>query len=205
MPPRFAYWTILIDGKPTAFRAREQQELLPTIAQLKRTNRDVAMKWFARGRLWESPDADRAHDNRPTAPSEKRGPEWRPGGAHKDPRDRFKKKHRPARAWSNTESTHRERSSWSGTPHAPRKPWGGQPPLGPKPWGSKTRKPWSPKPDGPRKPWAAAQQDPRKRWRDKPGSGPPAHRFKPAGAGKPWPKDRRRPAGKRHDEDPDKK
>ena len=27
MPPRFAYWTILIDQKPTAFRAREQADL----------------------------------------------------------------------------------------------------------------------------------------------------------------------------------
>ena len=34
MPPRYAYWTILIDDKPTAFRAREQEELLPTLNQL---------------------------------------------------------------------------------------------------------------------------------------------------------------------------
>jgi hypothetical protein len=54
MPPRFAYWTILIDGKPTAFRARDQQELLPTFHQLKRTNDDVVLRWHARGRLWES-------------------------------------------------------------------------------------------------------------------------------------------------------
>ena len=43
MPPRFVYWTILIDGKPTAFRARDREELLPTITQLKRTNQDVAI------------------------------------------------------------------------------------------------------------------------------------------------------------------
>ena len=29
MPPRYAYWTILIDQKPTAFRAREREELMP--------------------------------------------------------------------------------------------------------------------------------------------------------------------------------
>jgi hypothetical protein len=28
MPPRYAYWTILIDGKATAFRAKESEELL---------------------------------------------------------------------------------------------------------------------------------------------------------------------------------
>jgi hypothetical protein len=30
MPPRFAYWTILVDEQPTAFRAKEAEELLPT-------------------------------------------------------------------------------------------------------------------------------------------------------------------------------
>ena len=54
MPPRYAYWTILIDGKPTAFRAAEQEELLPTLAQLRRTNPVIEMKWFARGKLWDS-------------------------------------------------------------------------------------------------------------------------------------------------------
>src|SRR6266853_1267761 len=60
MPPRYAYWTILIDQKPTAFRARERDELLPTFNQLRRTSSDVVMKWFARGRVWESPEAERA-------------------------------------------------------------------------------------------------------------------------------------------------
>ena len=60
MPPRYAYWTILIDNKPTAFRAREQEELLPTLHQLRRTNKDVVLKWFARGRLWDTPEAAQA-------------------------------------------------------------------------------------------------------------------------------------------------
>ena len=37
MPPRYAYWTILIDNRPTAFRAREKEEMLPTFHQLRRT------------------------------------------------------------------------------------------------------------------------------------------------------------------------
>ena len=91
MPPRYAYWTILIDRQPTAFRARDREELLPTLAQLRRTNADVVMLWFARGRLWESPAAEQeAQRRRPV--DEKRGREWRPGGAHRDPRDRFRKK-----------------------------------------------------------------------------------------------------------------
>src|SRR3979411_1892569 len=110
MPPRYAYWTILIDAKPTAFRAREQEELLPTFHQLQRKNTQVEMKWFARGRLWETQQAERDdfqrrkhsagppsdgrggpgdHDvSRGRAPEGRNG-DWRPGGAHKDPRDRF--------------------------------------------------------------------------------------------------------------------
>jgi hypothetical protein len=55
MPPRFAYWTILIDSKPTAFRARDRDELVPTFHQLKRANTNIEIKWFARGRVWDSP------------------------------------------------------------------------------------------------------------------------------------------------------
>jgi hypothetical protein len=101
VPPRFAYWTILIDNAPTAFRARDPQELLPTLNQLKRTNKDVALKWFARGRLWESQQEERDDFERrrriepPAAERreqrEVRGKDWRPGGQHKDPRARFDK------------------------------------------------------------------------------------------------------------------
>jgi hypothetical protein len=92
MPPRYAYWTILIDQKPTAFRAREREELLPTLNQLRRTSSDVVMKWFARGRIWESPEAEREAQRAHKPAQERRGHEWRPGGLHRDPRDRFRKK-----------------------------------------------------------------------------------------------------------------
>jgi hypothetical protein len=94
VPPRYAFWTILIDHRPTAFRAREQAELLPTLAQLRRTNDDVILKWFSRGRLWESPEEERAAR---TTRQEQRGREWRPGGQHKDPRARFRKRGGPKR------------------------------------------------------------------------------------------------------------
>jgi hypothetical protein len=97
MPPRYAYWTILIDQKPTAFRARDREELLPTFNQLRRTSSDVVMKWFARGRVWESPEAERAAQRAPRPKRELRGREWRPGGLHRDPRDRFQKKARGGR------------------------------------------------------------------------------------------------------------
>jgi hypothetical protein len=92
MPPRYAYWTILIDSRPTAFRARERDEILPTFHQLRRTNTDVVLKWFARGRLWDTPEAAQAAGRETARAREKRGRDWRPGGAHKDPRDRFNKK-----------------------------------------------------------------------------------------------------------------
>ena len=33
MPPRYAYWTILVDGGPTAFRAAEPDELRVAVAR----------------------------------------------------------------------------------------------------------------------------------------------------------------------------
>ena len=85
MPPRYVYWTILIDDKPTAFRAQKQEDLLPTFKQLSRANPNIVMKWFARGRLWENPEqaqwaltnvSKRRHD---------RGPMWRPGAGAAKP------------------------------------------------------------------------------------------------------------------------
>jgi hypothetical protein len=93
MPPRYAYWTILIDGKATAFRAREREELLPTFNQLARKNADIVMRYFARGRLWDNPEqAQWANRNREVPRTEKRDRDWRPGGEHKDPRARFERK-----------------------------------------------------------------------------------------------------------------
>ena len=84
MPPRFAYWTILIDNGPTAFRARDPEELLPTLNQLKRTNAHVTMKWFSGGKLWDSPEAARESRRRPQPD---RGPKGdrRPTG-HRHPK-----------------------------------------------------------------------------------------------------------------------
>ena len=92
MPPRYAYWTILIDNGPTAFRARDREDLLPTLHQLRRRNKDVVLKWFSGGRLWESPEAAQAARRAPKPARARRGPDWRPGGRHEDPRQRFRKK-----------------------------------------------------------------------------------------------------------------
>jgi hypothetical protein len=59
MPPRYAYWTIIAGGLPTAFRAAERSELEPTFQRLREKHPDAEMKWFARGKLWDSPEAAR--------------------------------------------------------------------------------------------------------------------------------------------------
>ena len=80
MPPRFAYWTILAGGLPTAFRATEREDLLPTFRRIQEKHPDAQMKYFARGKLWESREAAQEYrtkrDDRKGAPSgapERRG------------------------------------------------------------------------------------------------------------------------------------
>jgi hypothetical protein len=89
MPPRFAYWTILAGGLPTAFRAADRDDLLPTFKRIQEKHPDAEMKWFARGRLWASPDEAREHAARGKS-SERRDRSWRPGGDHRDRRDAHK-------------------------------------------------------------------------------------------------------------------
>ena len=121
MPPRFAYWTILIDQKPTAFRAQEKDELLPTFAQLQRKNADVVMKWFARGRLWDNPEQAQWALRNMDRTTPNRGRDWRPGGEHKDPRDRFKRR-REARAPGAAPSGFRPAPSGDRPPPAAQRP-----------------------------------------------------------------------------------
>src|SRR5688572_6219625 len=105
MPPRYSYWTILAGGLPTAFRATERDELLPTFNRIREKHPDAEMKWFARGKLWNSPEEAQqrpprsearapGEDRRPSRPrdesGERRGRAWRPGGEHRDPRQQFK-------------------------------------------------------------------------------------------------------------------
>jgi hypothetical protein len=89
MPPRYSYWTILAGGLPTAFRAAERDDLLPTFNRIREKHPDAELKWFARGRLWQSPDEAQADLQRARI---RRDREWRPGGDHRDPRQAFKPK-----------------------------------------------------------------------------------------------------------------
>ena len=89
MPPRFAYWTILAGGLPTAFRAADREDLLPTFKRIHEKHPDAEMKWFARGRLWASPEEAREQAARGKS-TERRDRQWRPGGDHRDRREPHK-------------------------------------------------------------------------------------------------------------------
>src|SRR5688500_3736949 len=103
MPPRYAYWTILAGGLPTAFRASEREELMPTFQRLREKHPDAEMKWFSRGKLWNSPEEARRTDDGRGGGGERRprdesgggdrgaprGRDWGPGGGHRDPRQKY--------------------------------------------------------------------------------------------------------------------
>jgi hypothetical protein len=90
MPAPHAFWVIVDGVTPTAFRAKQRETLIPTLKQLQRTQPNVSLRWFDRGRLWDSPLAarDALRARRLSRPD--RRPEWRPGGNHVDPKERFK-------------------------------------------------------------------------------------------------------------------
>ena len=83
MPPRHTYWTIILEGKPTAFRARRAgrtaADAEAAAGASSRRGDDVvcarpAVEIAGRGA------ARRSVQKRP--PGERRGRDWRPGGAH---------------------------------------------------------------------------------------------------------------------------
>ena len=98
MAPRYTYWTIIHTDGPTSFRARDRDSLVPTLKQLQSRDPNAALKWFANGKLWDSEDAAREYARLARMAWQKtRGPEWRPGGEHRDPRARFKSAKPPKR------------------------------------------------------------------------------------------------------------
>ena len=88
MPPAKSYWIIVAGNTPTAFRAREEADLIPTLRQLQRTQSNVTLAWFERNRLWTSPAAAEENLMRKRREHVGRTKGWRPGGAHSDPKER---------------------------------------------------------------------------------------------------------------------
>ena len=212
MPPRFAYWTILVGGPPTASRATDREELLPTFKRLQEKHPDAVMQWFSRGKLWESPAAAKAffergrvsHDDKP------RARDWRPGGEHRDPRQKYI----DAKKARNVEGRkkrfeRRQQGEPGGRPDAPRD-WTPQAPSSrpdsrrserPRPQGPGgwTDRPTGPKPEG-RRDWTDRPTGPkpegRRDWTDRPPA-PRAPGGPPAGKGGGRPSGPRAPRGPR--------
>jgi hypothetical protein len=163
MPPRYAYWTIIAGGLPTAFRMTEREELLPTFRRIKQRHPDAEMKYFARGRLWGSPVEARVESERLQAEANarrgmrapSRGRAWRPGGEHQDPRQKFKDAKKVRNQDRRQERFDRKHKT-------------GAPPSG---GGAPTRR------------TPASTRAPRTEWRDRPGSDrPPRDRARQEGA-----------------------
>jgi 23S rRNA pseudouridine2605 synthase len=201
VPPRFAYWTILVGGLPTAFRAAERAELLPTFKRLQEKHPDAVMQWFSRGKLWESPEAAREAlirqrmEERPRD----RGRDWRPGGEHRDPRQKYidakkarnqdRRKERFERRQEGKGPARPDRpprpegpAGWKDRPRGPkpegRREWRDRP-SGPKPEG---RREWNERPRGPRppgKPSGSRPSGPRPSGPRPPGSRPSGPRSGP--------------------------
>lgn len=90
MPAPNRFWLILIGKTATSFKATEREDLLPTYKQLQRTQPEVSLRWFERGKVWESPAAAEAAVKLAATEARARRPkEWRPGGDHRDPKARF--------------------------------------------------------------------------------------------------------------------
>ena len=127
MPPRYAYWTIIAGGLPTAFRTAARDELLPTFQRIKEKHPDAQMKYFARGKLWDSQEAAREADRRGSLrrPSTVgRDRDWRPGGEHRDPRQKFVDQKRQRNATMRKERWERNQQKHEAKPQRPwqRKP-----------------------------------------------------------------------------------
>jgi 23S rRNA pseudouridine2605 synthase len=232
MPPRFAYWTIILDGAPTSFRTKERDEILPLFNQLKAKNPGALLKWFSGGRLWDSPEqardaralekvrafreqraqqmktegtpgssdtgspdplaefrrqhgrpadgsdqkppvkswspgssdrsfkagpSTRPRSERPWSPGSsdpgapRRGKDWRPGGEHRDPRDKYRLPPGESRKrWKERNLGPRGPKPFGSKPGDDR-PYGDRP-RGPKPFGSKPSgdRPFGGKPGGDR-------------------------------------------------------
>ncbi len=142
---RHAYWVILVGATPTAFRSSTRDVLVPTWRQLQRTQQDVTLRWFERGRLWESPEAARFGLRAKSPDAEKRRADWRPGGDHRDPRARFEltRDQKRARFKDRARRAREERPSGESGPVPP-----GDAPQPP----DRSKKPWS-SDRPPRRPW----------------------------------------------------
>jgi hypothetical protein len=166
MPPRHAYWTIIVDDQPTSFRAHDVEELLPTFNRLREKHPTAQLKWFERGQLFETREAARQQgygqgERRWEGP--RPGKDWRPGGEHRDPRQKYKdaKKAKWDRYKQNLRSRWEEKQQRSDDLPPPQPDRGEHTP----PHGDPIRPKLKPRRDAD---WKGGKGGPRQEWRDRP-------------------------------------
>lgn len=154
MPPRYAYWTILLDDQPTAFRATKVEELLPTFNRLKQKNPSAVMMWSQFGKLWKSPDEAMAV-GKTKDPRQSARPPFRPSGGErpyvrKPYADRPKLEWKPKGTFTPAERGH-SKPEWKPRAEGGARPaWKPRPqPSSPKPSSGRPRPKleWAPKPE----------------------------------------------------------
>jgi hypothetical protein len=164
------YWTIIVDGQPTAFRAGSLEDIMPTFNRLKEKQPTAELKWFQNGQLWASRhdaqdfarargERGRARDPRQSSTSAKAAADGAGDGE------------RPERAW-NTKPDWKTRSTFK--PRGDRPAWKSKddrPAFAPKPDGASARQApeWKPKGSftpAPRKSFGDRDEKPRSSWGD---------------------------------------
>ena len=165
MPPRYAYWTILVDEQPTAFRSSMPDELEPTFRRLKQKHPSARMVWFQNGKVWSSRlEAQEA--------MRMRGERGRHGDFRQRQRDRKEGKleWRPKQGTPPTQDTPRAKLEWqpkSTNKERPKLEWT------PKGAAGTSTRPQRPKPSGPPRErrdrsWrpGGEHKDPRQKYKD---------------------------------------
>jgi hypothetical protein len=122
MPPRYAYWTILVDNQPTAFRAGAQEDLMPTFKRLKEKHPSAVMMWFQNGKLWNS-RLDAQEAMRARGEMGRRGDERQSGFRDRDRRPPAAPSRRPERPRTDGG----DRREWAPKPTSRRAPRAPQP------------------------------------------------------------------------------
>jgi hypothetical protein len=108
VPPRYAYWTIIVDNQPTAFRSAAVEELMPTFNRLKSKQPSAVLKWFQNGKLWNSRLEAREAQQRRGEEGRKHDKRQSVGGDARSPSGRLEWKPKPA-----GESRERPKLDWS--------------------------------------------------------------------------------------------
>jgi len=115
------YWTIIVDGQPTAFRSGSLEDIMPTFNRLKEKQPSAELKWFQNGQLWASrhdaQDFMRARGERGRAKDPRPASSRDSGSGFRGPRT--EQTERPERAW-NAKPEWKTRSTFSSKADKPR-------------------------------------------------------------------------------------